>query len=424
MANAGKKPFRAANISITGEWRIQVEYAGKTAVFEIDAPEIVKVENEIMDRLPVFNPRTAGYARGIGLKGVKAQECSVSGALIPGSLIVRGKDNATRVYIRGTDYEFDESWGTVGRLEGGAIGADTPVSVDYLYGLMRIDEIMVKKGKLVLNRGVPHVANPGFTLSASKKEPVIARIWVTPLSGRLTDENLFPVLERTYPNPAKTRPSVAEQRIPATIAKLKNGGKVRIMAWGDSVTEGSYLQNPGERWQEQFVAWLRRQYSKAEIELITEAWGGRSTDSYRNEPPGSPHNYREKVLDPQPDLIISEFVNDARLDEQAVREKYGRILSEFRETGAEWIILTPHYVRPDWMELDRAKDINDDPRPYVKALRTFAAENSLALADASLRWGRLWCMGIPYPVLMKNNINHPDVFGQSLFVEALRQLFP
>ena len=419
-----------ANISITGKWQIKVDhlytvrnfYYSKAAVFDIAPPEIVNVENEIIEKLPVFNPHGAGYARGLGLKGVKAQECSVSGALVPGSLVVRGKDSAT-VYVRGTDYEFDEYWGTLGRLEGGAIGKDTPVSVDYRYGLMRIDEIAVKKRKLVLNRGVSNVANPGFTLSSSKKSPVIARIWVTPWSERFTGENLFPVLERAYPNPPKTRPSIAEQRIPATVAKLKKGGKVRIMAWGDSVTEGIYLENTGERWQEQFVAWLRRQYPRAEIELITEAWGGRSTDSYRNEPPGSPHNYREKVLAPQPDLIISEFVNDAGLDEQAVREKYGRILSEFREIGAEWIILTPHYVRPDWMGLYRVKNIDDDPRPYVKALRTFAAENNLALADASLRWGRLWRMGIPYLVLMKNNINHPDAFGQSIFVDALRQLF-
>lgn len=44
---------------------------------------------------------------------------------------------------------------------------------------------------------------------------------------------------------------------------------------------------------------------------MTEAWGGRNTDSYRNEPAGSVHNYKEKVPDLKPDLIVSEFVNDA-----------------------------------------------------------------------------------------------------------------
>jgi lysophospholipase L1-like esterase len=423
MTGAKKKTPPVASITITGDWQIQVEYAGKTAVFEISPPETVQVENEIIEKLPVFNPDAAGYACGTALKGIKAQECSVAGALISNSLLVKGKDRA-KSCMRGKDYEVNEEWGTVGRLEGGDMGADTPVAVDYVYGLMRLDEITVKKGKFTLHRGTPHVANPGFSSSISKDNPVIARIWVTPQTRRLSDENLYPVLERNYPEPAKAKSSKAGQQIPKTLAKLKAGGKIRVMAWGDSVTDGSYLQDPGERWQERLIAWLRFRYPKADIELITEAWGGRNTDSYRNEPPGSVHNYREKVLDARPDLIISEFVNDAFLDEQGVYERYGRILSEFREIGAEWIILTPHYVRPDWMGLDREKDIDEDPRPYVKALRKFAGENRIALADASLRWGRIWRQGIPYLILMKNNINHPDPFGQGLFVDALKELFP
>ncbi|MDR1524850.1 MAG: hypothetical protein LBS79_06300, partial [Tannerella sp.] len=242
ITGAREKIPPVASIFITGDWQIQLEYAGNTAVFEISPVETVKVENEIIEKLPVFNPNTAGYARGTALKGVKAQECSAAGALIPNTLVVKRKDSA-KPCIRGKDYELDEEWGTVGRLEGGDIGADTPVSVDYLYGLMRMDEIMVKKGKFTLHRGASHVANPGFSLSVSKKNPVIARILVTPRTKRLCEENLYPVLERNYPEPAKAKSSKAEQQIPKTLAKLKAGGKIRIMAWGDSVTDGSYLQD-------------------------------------------------------------------------------------------------------------------------------------------------------------------------------------
>ena len=92
--------------------------------------------------------------------------------------------------------------------------------------------------------------------------------------------------------------------------------------------------------------------------------------------------------------------------------------------GAEWIILTPHYVRPDWMGLTRERDIDDDPRPYVKGLRAFSEKHGVALADASLRYGRLWRQGIPYSALMLNSINHPDARGMSLFADALMELFP
>ncbi|MDD4101986.1 MAG: SGNH/GDSL hydrolase family protein, partial [Kiritimatiellae bacterium] len=238
-------------------------------------------------------------------------------------------------------------------------------------------------------------------------------------------KSLFTVMEQAYPENPKTSPNAAERLTPKTMAKLKAGETVRILAWGDSVTDAGYLPDRDtNRWQEQFARRLRERFPTAKIEMLTEAWGGRNTESYRNEPPGSPHNYREKVLDVRPDLIVSEFVNDAWFTESQVYERYGRIRDEFREIGAEWMILTPHYVRPDWMGLTAEKEIDDDPRAYVKALRKFTADNNIALADASLRWGRLWRQGTPYSTLMMNNINHPDPFGMSLFADALMALFP
>jgi lysophospholipase L1-like esterase len=209
------------------------------------------------------------------------------------------------------------------------------------------------------------------------------------------------------------------------MARLRTGQPLRILAWGDSVTDGSYLPDPKrQRWQEQFLARLQARFPQARIELITEAWGGHNTAHYLAEPPGSPHNYREKVLGAQPHLVVSEFVNDAGLSPTQVEERYSRFLADFRSIGAEWIILTPHYVRPDWMGLSRERDIDDDPRPYVAGLRQFAARHSVALADAAARYGRLWRQGLPYTTLLSNSINHPDARGLKLFADALMALFP
>ena len=169
---------------------------------------------------------------------------------------------------------------------------------------------------------------------------------------------------------------------------------------------------------------MRALFPSAKIELVTEAWGGRNTGSYLAEPPGSPHNYREKVLGAKPDLIVSEFVNDAGLSPQQVEERYSALLADFQSIGTEWIILTPHYVRPDWMGLTRERDIDDDPRPYVAGLRQFAAKHNVALADAALRYGRLWRQGIPHTTLLLNSINHPDARGMKLFADSIMQLFP
>jgi len=122
--------------------------------------------------------------------------------------------------------------------------------------------------------------------------------------------------------------------------------------------------------------------------------------------------------------VVSEFVNDAYLDQAGVDSLYGKVLADFQAIGAEWIIQTPHYVRPDWMGLASERDCDDDPRPYVAAIRNFAASHDVALADASLRWGHLWREGIPYTTLLLNSINHPDERGMALFADALMELFP
>jgi hypothetical protein len=55
-----------------------------------------------------------------------------------------------------------------------------------------------------------------------------------------------------------------------------------------------------------------------------------------------------------------------------------------RGIGAEWIILTPHSVMPEWMGpgfLERGqRDIDDDPRPYVAGLKAFVAAHPARVA--------------------------------------------
>ena len=392
-----------AEVKLAGPWQVSVS----GTVVEIPKPDIVTVVDERYPKLAEYNPKAAAWTRGTRLMGVIAEECTVEGALDPDSLVVRG-------YRKGVDYEADLAAGAFGRLAGGAIAADQPVLVSYRYARQRIDSIVLTaEGKVVVKQGNPHVATPAVPVLAVG-ETRLANVFVNGRISALAEENLYPVLEAAYPG---GEPPVAAERLPRALAKLRNGEHLKILAWGDSVTTF-------QRYQVMFVDRLKARYPKANIELVTEAWGGRNTSSYLKEPPGSPHNYREQVLAKKPDLIISEFVNDAGLNEEAVEERYSKLLADFREIGAEWIILTPHYIRPNWMKLTRQREIDEDPRPYVKGLRLFAAKHRIALADASLRYGRLWRQGIPYLTLMENNINHPNLFGHSIFADSLMAVFP
>ncbi len=399
-----------AEVRLAGPWAVEVVHGERKTVVEIARPEIDRVVSERYQRLPEFNFKTtAGWTKGQRLAGVIAEECTVQGALDPASLVVRAGDEVMR---KGVDYEADLAAGTVGRVPGSRIREGQAVVVSYRVAKQRLDSIVAgADGKIFVRAGRTHVATPAVP-DLQPGERRIANVHVEGFGEKLSEDALYPVLESAYPEVSGT--PVARERLPKTWAKLESGEPLRILAWGDSVTTYN-------RWQSMFVERLRARFPKAKIELVTEAWGGRNTGSYLKEPPGSEHNYKEKVLGAKPDLVISEFVNDAGLKEDQVEARYAQLLADFRGIGAEWIILTPHYIRLDWMGLTRQKEIDEDPRPYVKGVRAFAEKHGVAVAEGSKRYGRLWRQGIPFLTLMENNINHPNVYGQ--FADAVLSLF-
>jgi len=409
-----------AQIEITGDWTIQVTDGGAAASFDLEKPAVVDVVNEKYDTLALYNPNGPEWHRATVLNGTQAQECSIQGALLPETVIVRLTPDGEPL-VNGTDYQLDGPNGNVGRLEGGNIPADAPVYITYSYIPMRIDSIFRNAdGTLSLAAGTPHVANPEIPALGEGQSRVVNIYFNAGPTAKLTEDQIFPILDDgALDIPAE---AAAEKLLPKIWAKLQSGEPVKILAWGDSVTACGYIPD-NERWQVQFVDRLKERFPTANIELVTEAWGGRNSDTYFAQPAGAEHNYQEKVLDVHPDLIVSEFVNDAGFDAAKVEQNYGRMRDDFAQIGAEWIILAPHYVRPAWMGLSSQRNIDNDPRPYVVAIRDFAARNNIALADGSALYGQLWRRGIPYITLMKNNINHPNGFGMSLFVDALMILF-
>ncbi len=420
-------------LTITGTWELQAELpaAGDQSAVSRKLsipvpPSVASVTGEEYAQVPVFQPDGPIYRRGVPLRGLKAQEVTTPHLLDPASFSVWSAPGGTgEQFTRGQDYEVETTWGNFGRLAEGRIGSEQKVYVNYLHGQLRLDSIVLTPDHQLEYRVGTPVASSPLPPALQTGERLLANVWFPGVTDRLTDQNLFPVLESEYPEPATASSGATESRIPKTLAKLRSGEPLKILAWGDSVTDGGYLPDAGNnRWQVQFVKRLQARFPQARIELVTEAWGGRNTGSYLGVPPGEPHNYAETVLAVKPDLIISEFVNDAGLTPDAVEARYSRLLADFQNIGAEWIILTPHYTRPDWMGLTRETEIDDDPRPYVKGLRKFAARHNVALADASLRYGRLWRQGIPYSTLMSNSINHPNPQAMKIFGDALMPLFP
>ena len=424
-------------IRIVGPWRIEVgpgsgTYAGKTvsvpkaAAFEVAPVAPVTVTGEQHPKLPVFNPKAGGWRRGVALARLRTQECTATGLLDPASVrVMGGKDAAGPVYRRGVDYDLDDSWATLGRLEKGGIGPAQAVRVDYVFTPCRLDAVfLMPDGAFRYVSGTPGM---GAMLPPPTPDGAIriAHIWLPGVVSHLTEENLYPVNPHFLAPIPPAKPAAAERLLPKTMEKIRKGQPLTILAWGDSVTAGGGLGNQArDQWyQNVFARRLAERFPHASIRLISAAWPGGNSHGWLAAPPGGTYDFKRDVLDRKPDVVTIEFVNDAGLSEAQTLTWYRHLLDLLEGVGAEVILITPHYVRPDWMHVDTLK-VTDDPRPYVHGLRRFARENHVALADASKRWGRLWEQGIPYTTLLANSINHPDARGHALFADALMALFP
>jgi lysophospholipase L1-like esterase len=248
----------------------------------------------------------------------------------------------------------------------------------------------------------------------------IGNVWLQGPTTKLGDVNLYPIDPTAF---VSTKPT-AETLLPKTLEKLRNGEHVLIVAWGDSVTCGGGVGGATELWyQNRFAAMLQKRFPKAQVELRTAGWGGQNSVGYMAEKPGGRYDFVREVLDPKPDLVTIEFVNDAGLQGDALKAQYDKIVQQISGVGAEILLITPHFVRPDWMGVQDMR-FDDDPRAYVRDLRLFAKDNSIAIADASALWAKLWRQGIPYISLEGNWINHPDARGHQMFADALMSVFP
>lgn len=395
------------------KWMLEVRCGKERSVLRITPPAEQSVEDESHKSLFPFTENAPPYGR-THLKKLGAAGCSAAGLLVPGSTVVKSMDG--KVYREGKDYLVQEIFGTLMLGEKSAIAPEQELLISYRYVELRLDSVVkTAAGTLEYRPGISHVAIPQPP-PLKKGEKRLANIFFKGHASRqLTDDMIYPVVKRTLP---KTKPQAS--LLPRTMKKLKTGKKLRILAWGDSVTECTYLPEK-DRYQHQFLKRLRKAYPDCPIEMRTLGWGGRNTQIFLAEPPGSKYNYEEQLLAWKPDLVISEFVNDGWYREDLVNEIYGKVRDDFKKIGAEWLILSPHFIMKNWMGLTDEKGNTEDPRCYVQTLRKFCAENKIALAEGAEKYAHLWLTGIPYITYMTNTINHPDRRGLKLFADALME---
>lgn len=404
--------MRILCVCLVGSW-VSAGLAAETA-----PAKIVEVKGE-KARLSAEAPRS--WAGGTKLKQIQTlgpgNGTPAPGAVVSASVVVRLGD---RVLEKGKDYLLDPVWGSVGIAPGSALTPKDEVSIDYSYSLRRLDSrVRTSDGREIVRRGEDQltVAQPPVLEAGETR---VANIFVDYHSdGKGAEE--YPVQETA----AQAKTASTPGRIPRTLAKLRAGEPVKIVCWGDSVTVGGDASSAETRYPAVFERRLCEKFPGAKLAVKTVAVGGSHSrqwlwpDKFPRPKPGECD--WAKVAAEKPDLVTLEFVNDAGLKSPEMEQVYGEILSRVRALGAELILITPHFTMPSMMGFSSLREAEN--RPYVLALREFAAKRGLALADASARWEHLWKEGLPYVTLLRNGINHPDDRGHALFADELMRCF-
>lgn len=361
--------------------------------------------------------------RGLAVPGPNGPAVTPRNCLAPGSVVVRAEQGGDELCL-GRDYLLSELHGMLGVAPGSRVTSDDTVYVSYRYSQMRVDAVdLTPNGSVLLTEGTPHVTipRPPDPVAASRR---LAHIFRPYHAKTVETDHVYPIEETAAQAVTGTTPG----RIPRALAKLRAGEPLTIVCWGDSVTQGGDASALESRYVNVFEAGLRERFPQAALTIHNVSVGGSNSRQWlypeRLDNPSVERRAQlafDRVLEPCPDLVTIEFVNDVSMDAETVKATYSDILQRLHGIDAECILITPHFTHPAWMGFTSMREAEN--RVYVEALRQFADDNGVALADASARWGHLWKEGLPYLTLLRNRLNHPEDRGHRLFAEELWKCF-
>ncbi len=198
--------------------------------------------------------------------------------------------------------------------------------------------------------------------------------------------------------------------LPITRKKLRAGEKIRIVAYGDSITAGGDASTPALIFWERWADALRQKYPRATIETINGATGGDSTVQ-------GLQRLSEKVLAQKPDLVLIGFgMNDHNrggVPPGAFADNLRTMIDRVRAgTGAEIVLFSAFPPNPKWHYSSH------NMAAYAAATEQVAREKQCVFADVYHLW--LQFAGKKKPEdLLGNNINHPNDFGHWIYFQAL-----
>lgn len=205
------------------------------------------------------------------------------------------------------------------------------------------------------------------------------------------------------------------QFLSKTREKLQRGERVKIVAFGDSITAGGDATEPKLIFWQRYADSLQEKYPRAKVEAINGATGGDRTAE-------GLVRLQEKVLNQKPDVVLIGFgMNDHNIP------GFGTPLETFtnnlvtmidrirKQTGAEIILYSTFPPNPQWHYGSHNMEA------YALATERVARDKQCAFADVYHNWLAIESKKKPED-LLSNNINHPNDFGHWIYFEALKRI--
>ena len=194
----------------------------------------------------------------------------------------------------------------------------------------------------------------------------------------------------------------------ASIEKLSKNEPLRIVAFGDSLTQG-WMTRKG------YVDFLHDMLVERyhnNIEMINRGIPGNTSDD-------GLERLRRDVLDRAPDLVLLQFaLNDAYMGSSPGRLKKNlksMIVRIRLDTTAEILLLTSSSI------YNQTEDKVADT--FYDAITSLAEEEKLPVAEVHSYWKRKISQGIDHGMLVQGDMVHPTVEGYRLMAEAVMEKF-
>ena len=209
------------------------------------------------------------------------------------------------------------------------------------------------------------------------------------------------------------------KKLPRFRSKLARQENVRIIALGDSITEGyncgKFIGFAPYRkpWFELFADFIAQKYS------LGCDWQNRGINGAGSD---KPLQIMPELLDGTADLwVIAYGMNDlAKRNEVEFAENLRAIMSRItdHDPEAEFLLVTPMSGNPEWIHTPLEKTA-----AFSEAIRKLpGSDQHILCADVNKLWSKVLEVKSFYDIT-GNGVNHPNDYSHTIYAAALNALF-